>query len=58
MEKEKVDFSSSNEELYHIDFSVHELSDAIKKSHDTTTGLVEIHYLLLKNLPHGAIRYL
>ena len=57
-EKEHLDFYADNSENYNIPFTIRELCDALKKSHDTATGPDEIHYQLLKStkrLTYGVI---
>ena len=48
--KEHLDFGTDNSENYNEPFTIRELCNALKKSHDTTTGADEIHYQLLKHL--------
>ena len=43
-EKEHLDFDTDNSENYNVQFTIRELCDALKKSHDTATGPDEIHY--------------
>ena len=57
-EKIKLNFKSSNNEEYNNPFNLDELKDAINKSHDTATGLDEIHYQMLKHLPLKALQTL
>ena len=42
-EKEHLDFDTDNSENYNVPFTIRELCDALKKSHDTATGPDEIH---------------
>ena len=57
-EKEHLDFDTDNSENYNVPFTIRELCDALKKSHDTATGLDEIHYQLLKHLPRDSLMVL
>ena len=44
-------FTSDNTENYNSEFLVSELTDALSKAHDTSSGPDDKHYLLLKHLP-------
>ena len=57
-EKEHLDFDTDNSENYNVPFTITELCDALKKSHDTATGPDEIHYQLLKHLPRDSLMVL
>ena len=57
-EKEHLDFDTDNSENYNGSFTIRELRDALKKSHDTATGPDEIHYQLLKHLPRDSLMVL
>ena len=57
-EKEHMDFDTANSDNYNVQFTIRELCDALKKSHDTATGLDEIHYQLLKHLPRDSLMVL
>ena len=57
-EKEHLDFDTDNSENYNVRFTIRELCDALKKSHDTATGPDEIHYQLLKHLPRDSLMVL
>ena len=57
-EKERLDFDTDNSENYNVPFTIRELYDAMKKSHDTATGPDEIHYQLLKHLPRDSLMVL
>ena len=50
-EKQKLNFKSCNNEKYNNAFTLSELVDAFKISHDTATGPDEVHYQMLKHLP-------
>ena len=50
-EKEKLDFSSLNQEKYNLPFNLNELLEALRKSHDTAAG----HYQILKHLPNKSL---
>ena len=56
--KEHLDFDADNSENYDVPFTMRELCDALKKSHDTATGPDEIHYQLLKYLPRDSLMVL
>ena len=58
VEKEHLDFDTDNSENYNVPFSIRELCDALKKSHDTATGPDENHYQLLKHLPRDSLMVL
>ena len=49
---------TDNSENYNVQFTIRELCDALKKSHDTATGPGEIHYQLLKHLPRDSLMVL
>ena len=57
-EKEHLDFDTDISENYNVPFTIRELCDALKKSHDTATGPDEIHYQLLKHLPRDSLMVL
>ena len=50
-EKQKLKFTSDNNENYNSEFLLSELTDALSKAHDTSPGPDDIHYQLLKHLP-------
>ena len=50
-EKQNINVSSENVEVYNRPFSLEELQDALRRAHDTSAGPDEIHYQLLKHLP-------
>ena len=57
-QKKHIDFDTDNSENYNIPFTIRELCDALKKSHDTATGPDEIHYQLLKHMPRDSLMVL
>ena len=57
-ENEHLDFDTDNSENYNVQFTIRELCDALKKSHDTATGPNENHYQLLKHLPRDSLMVL
>ena len=57
-EKEKLDFSSLNQEKYNLPFNFNELSEALKKSHDTAAGHDQVHYQIIKHLPNKSLESL
>ena len=57
-EKQRLKFKSKNTELYNADFSLDELKLAIDKSSDSAVGPDEVHYQMLKHLPHSALQTL
>ena len=57
-EKTKLNFKSNNLEDYNQPFSLSELTDCIKKSHNTAVGPDEIHYEFLKQLPSCSLDFL
>ena len=54
-EKEKIDFASLNQEKYNLLFNFIELSEALKKSHDTAPGHDQVHYQIIKHLPNKSL---
>jgi hypothetical protein len=50
-EKRPLKFLSDNTEAYNQLFSITELQDALRQTHDTAVGPDEIHYQMLKYLP-------
>ena len=54
-EKQKLNFKSCNNKKYNTTFTLSELVDAIKISHDTATGPDKIHYQMLKHLPKNSL---
>ena len=50
-EKQKLNFSFQNIEVYNRPFSVEELQDVLRRAYDTSAGVDEIHYQRLKPLP-------
>ena len=57
-EKEHLDFDTDNSVNYNVQFTITELCDALKKSHDTATCPDEIHYQLLKHLQRDSLMVL
>ena len=57
-EKTKLNFKSNNLEDYNQPFSLSELTDCIRKSHNTAVGPDEIHYEFLKQLPSCSLDFL
>ncbi|GBL85216.1 RNA-directed DNA polymerase from mobile element jockey [Araneus ventricosus] len=51
----KFDFEPSCNEKYNIKFTMHELKDALNKSHPTSPGPDGIHYNMLKNLSENSL---
>ena len=54
-EKQNINFSFENVEVYNRPFSLEELQDALHRAHDTSAGPDEIHYQLLKHLPDASL---
>ena len=54
-EKQKLKFTSDNTENYNSEFLLSELTDALSKAHDTSSGPDDIHYQLLKHLPVSSL---
>ncbi|MEN8173077.1 MAG: reverse transcriptase domain-containing protein [Chloroflexota bacterium] len=50
-ERKKLCFDSDNSECYNDDFTLSELSESLKKAHETTPGPDNIPYQILKHLP-------
>ena len=55
VEKQPLKFKSNNNETYNSLFSLQELTAAIEKSSDSAVGPDDIHYRMLKHLPHSAL---
>ena len=53
-EKHSIYFNSNNDESYNKAFTIEELTHALKTAKDTTPGPDNIHYKMLKYLPHRA----
>lgn len=53
-EKQPLRLQSDNSEPYNQPFSDTELLDALHQAHDAAVGPDEIHYQMLKHLPHTA----
>ena len=49
-EKKPLDFTPNYTECYNEPFSLEELSESHKNSHDTAVGPDQIHYQILKHL--------
>ena len=56
--KRHLDFSSKNEEEYNLPFSVAELKQLLQRANDSATGLDQVHYQLLTQLPNSALSVL
>ena len=56
--KVHVKLSIKNLENYNCLFSLRELKDAIKESHNTAVGLDEAHYEFLRQLPKESLKLL
>ena len=54
-EKQTINFSSDDAEVYNTPLSMEELRDALRRAHDTSAGPDEIHYQLLKHLPDASL---
>ena len=54
-EKQNLNFSSENVEVYNRPFSMEELQDALHRAHDTSAGPDEIHYQILKPLSKSSL---
>ena len=54
-ERQTIQFSSDNAEVYNRPFSMEELQDALRRAHDSSAGPDEIHYQLLKHLPSSSL---
>ncbi len=51
-ERENINFNSNNNEEYNEPFSRKELQNALNKAKDTATGPDDLHYQIIKHLPH------
>ena len=56
--KWRLDFSSKNEEEYNLPFSVTELRQLLQTANNSATGLDQVHYQLLTQLPNSALSVL
>ena len=54
-EKQNINFSSDNVEVYNMPFSLEELQDALRRARNTSEGPDEIHYQLLKHLSDASL---
>ena len=54
-ERQKLNFTSPNDECYNSLFSMDELKKSLQQSHDTATGPDQIHYQFLKHLPESSL---
>ena len=54
-EKQNINFSSENAEVYNRPFSLEELQDALRRAHGISAGPDEIHYQLLKHIPDASL---
>lgn len=57
-EKEVLNFNSDNNEKYNFPFTISELEESLKCSHDSAVGPDEIHYQILKHLPNASLNTL
>ena len=57
-EIQALNFKSKNLETYNTQFSLRELMDSLRSSHDTATGPDDVHYQLLKHLPDPSLTVL
>ena len=57
-EKQNINFSSENAEVYNRPSSLEELQDTLRRAHDTLAGPDEIHCQLLKHLPDASLLFL
>ena len=54
-EKQTITFASDNAEVYNRPFSLKEMRDALRRTHNTSAGSDEIHYHLLKHLSDASL---
>jgi len=57
-EKTQLKFQSDNMEEYNKTFSIQELKDSLKRSHNTAEGPDEVNYEFIKQLPDASLLYL
>lgn len=57
-EQHNLNFKSKNSEDYNMLFSMTELCEAIRHSHDTAPGPDNVHYQFLKHLPKTSLQLL
>ena len=53
-----IHFTSNNDEVYNKEFSMRELIESINKAHDSAAGPDDIHYQILKHMPHSSLEAL
>lgn len=58
IEQQHLNFHTSTQEYYNSRFTMLELQQSLKASHDTTAGQDDIHYQLLKHLPNSTLTIL
>ena len=58
VKKYKLNFKSKSQEQYNDLFSLEELKDSIKRSHNTGEGQDEVHYEFLRQLPSKSLKLL
>lgn len=56
-EKEHLDFSSDNLEIYNSDLTMTELKRALSSTRNTSPGPDNVHIKMLKNLPDAALEF-
>ena len=54
-EKVAIDFKTTEETIYNESFLISELQSALSQCHNTSSGLDEVHYEVLKQLPYECL---
>ena len=57
-ERQHINFKSNNLENYNMLFSLDELTDALRRAHDSSPGPDEVHYQFIKHLPQTTLELL
>ena len=57
-ERKNLNFSSDNSEDYNAPFSLIDITHALQKTKNSATGPDDVHYELLKHLPHSTLNIL
>ena len=53
-----INFTSNNYEVYKKEFSTQVLLDSTNKAHHSAAGADDIHYQILKQVPHSSMEAL
>ena len=58
IEAQHIDFTSSNSETYNKPFTVEKLNHCLRHTRDTSPGIDQVHYKMIKHMPEAAKTYL